>query len=44
MPVAELKRLVQKVSTGATLSPEEIRTALEIMTEGHATLPRWEHS
>jgi anthranilate phosphoribosyltransferase len=37
MPVAELKRLVQKVSTGATLSTEEIRTALEIMTEGHAT-------
>jgi anthranilate phosphoribosyltransferase len=37
MPVAELKRLVQKVSTGATLSTDEIRTALEIMTEGHAT-------
>jgi anthranilate phosphoribosyltransferase len=37
MPVAELKRLVQKVSTGAALSTEESRTALEIMTEGHAT-------
>ena len=37
MPAAELKRLVQKVSTGATLSTDEIRSALEIMTEGHAT-------
>jgi len=37
MPAAELKRLVQKVSTGAALSTDEIRTALEIMTEGHAT-------
>jgi anthranilate phosphoribosyltransferase len=37
MPAAELKRLVQKVSTGATLTTDEIRTALEIMTEGHAT-------
>ncbi len=33
----ELRRLIQKVSTGATLSGTEIRTALEEMTEGHAT-------
>ncbi len=32
-----LKALIQKVSTGATLSEDEIRTALEIMTDGHAT-------
>ena len=37
MPAAELKRLVQKVSTGVTLSTDEIRTALEIMTDGHAS-------
>ena len=37
MPAAELKRLIQKVSGGATLATEEIRTALEIMTEGHAS-------
>jgi anthranilate phosphoribosyltransferase len=37
MPTATLKVLIQKVSTGATLSGEEIRTALEIMTDGHAT-------
>jgi anthranilate phosphoribosyltransferase len=37
MPAAELKRLIQKVSGGATLGTEEIRTALEIMTEGHAS-------
>ena len=37
MPVQTLKALIQKVSTGATLSPDEIRTALEIMTDGHAT-------
>jgi anthranilate phosphoribosyltransferase len=37
MPAAELKRLVQKVSTGATLSTDEIRSALEIMTDGHST-------
>lgn len=37
MPAQTLKRLIQKVSTGATLSPDEIRAALEIMTDGHAT-------
>jgi len=37
MPAATLKSLIQKVSTGATLAPDEMRTALEIMTEGHAT-------
>ncbi|MDX2203067.1 MAG: anthranilate phosphoribosyltransferase [Hyphomicrobiaceae bacterium] len=33
----ELRQLIQKVSTGATLSEDEIRLALEEMTEGHAT-------
>jgi anthranilate phosphoribosyltransferase len=37
MPAAELKRLIQKVSGGATLATDEIRTALEIMTDGHAS-------
>ncbi len=37
MPEQTLKSLIQKVSTGATLSEDEIRTALEIMTDGHAT-------
>ena len=37
MPVQTLKALIQKVSTGATLSTNEIRQALEIMTDGHAT-------
>ena len=37
MPAAELKRLIQKVSGGATLTTDEIRTALEIMTDGHAS-------
>ena len=37
MPGQTLKALIQKVSTGATLSEAEIRTALEIMTDGHAT-------
>ena len=37
MPVQPLKTLIQKVSTGSTLSEDEIRTALEIMTDGHAT-------
>lgn len=37
MPAAELKNLVQKVSTGVALSTDEIRTALEIMTDGHAS-------
>jgi anthranilate phosphoribosyltransferase len=37
MPVQTLKALIQKVSTGATLTPDEIRAALEIMTDGHAT-------
>ena len=37
MPTQTLKSLIQKVSTGATLTSEEIRSALEIMTDGHAT-------
>jgi anthranilate phosphoribosyltransferase len=37
MPANELKRLIQKVSTGATLESSEIRTALEIMMSGIAT-------
>jgi anthranilate phosphoribosyltransferase len=32
-----LRALIQKVSTGATLTQDEIRAALEIMTDGHAT-------
>lgn len=37
MPIDELRRLIQKVSTGSTLEESEIRSALEIMTAGHAT-------
>ncbi|MGE5514035.1 MAG: anthranilate phosphoribosyltransferase [Bacteroidota bacterium] len=37
MPTEELKRLIQKVSTGSTLEEAEIRSALDIMTAGHAT-------
>lgn len=37
MPVQTLRNLIQKVSTGATLTEDEIRAALEIMTDGHAT-------
>lgn len=37
MPDSELRRLIQKVATGAPLDKEEIRTALEIMTAGLAT-------
>jgi len=37
MPANELKRLIQKVATGATLEAAEIRSALEIMTAGLAT-------
>ncbi len=37
MPTATLKTLIQKVSTAATLSAEEMQQALEIMTDGHAT-------
>lgn len=33
----ELRHLIQKVSTGATLVEDEIRLALGEMTEGHAT-------
>lgn len=33
----ELRQLIQKVSTGASLSEDEIRLALGEMTEGHAT-------
>lgn len=37
MSIQTLKVLIQKVSTGAVLTAEEARSALEIMTEGHAT-------
>ena len=37
MPANELRRLIQKVSTGATLEEQEIDTALEIMMSGIAT-------
>ncbi len=37
MPTNELKRLIQKVATGATLETEEISTALELMMSGIAT-------
>lgn len=37
MPVQTLRSLIQKVSTGATLTGQEARNALEIMTDGHAT-------
>ncbi len=37
MPMQTLRALIQKVSTGATLTQDEIRAALEIMTDGHAT-------
>ena len=36
-PSPELRQLIQKVSGGATLSQEEIRTALDQMTAGAAT-------
>jgi anthranilate phosphoribosyltransferase len=36
-PSQELRQLIQKVSGGATLSEDEIRTALEQMTAGAAT-------
>jgi anthranilate phosphoribosyltransferase len=37
MPANELKRVIQKVSSGATLEVAEITSAFEIMTAGHAT-------
>lgn len=37
MPANELRRLIQKVSTGATLEDTEVQTALEIMMSGVAT-------
>ena len=37
MPTNELKHLIQKVASGATLERAEITSALEIMTAGHAT-------
>ena len=37
MPANELKRLMQKVATGATLNDEETEAALETMTSGGAT-------
>src|SRR5689334_25424943 len=36
-PSQELRHLIQKVSQGATLSEDEIRTALDQMTAGAAT-------
>jgi len=36
-PSQELRQLIQKVSSGATLSQDEIRTALDQMTAGAAT-------
>ena len=37
MPAATLKTLIAKVADSKALSEDEMRTALEIMTEGHAT-------
>ena len=37
MPASTLRELIGKVATGATLSVEEMQTALEIMTSGIAT-------
>ena len=37
MPSTRLKAMIQKVSTAAPLTAEEMREALEIMTDGHAT-------
>ena len=37
MPQSTLKPLIHKVADGKTLSEDEMRTALEIMTDGHAT-------
>ena len=37
MPTRTLKALIQKVAGGATLTEAEMRTALELMTEGIAT-------
>ena len=37
MPAAILKSLIHKVAESKTLSEEEMRAALEIMTDGHAT-------
>ncbi len=37
MTAPELKRIIQKVSTGACLSGEEIETAIDIMSSGGAT-------
>ncbi len=37
MPAQTLKTLISKVADGQTLAEAEIRAALEIMTEGHAT-------
>lgn len=36
-PKDTLRALIQKVSTGVTLAEDEIRAALEIMTDGHAS-------
>ena len=37
MPAQTLRSLIQKVAAGTQLDENEMRTALEIMTDGHAT-------
>ena len=37
MPTTTLKKFIHKVADGKTLSDVEMRSALEIMTDGHAT-------
>ncbi len=37
MPLATLKKYIHKVADAKTLTEDEMRSALEIMTEGHAT-------
>ena len=37
MPIETLRALIHKVADAKTLSVEEMRTALEIMTDGHAS-------
>jgi anthranilate phosphoribosyltransferase len=37
MPAATLKKFIHIVADGKSLSESEMRTALEIMTEGHAS-------
>ena len=37
MPAATLKALIHKLADAKNLTEQEMRTALEIMTDGHAT-------